>query len=307
MISREGKRVCSIINCKDLTKQYKSKKALDKVTISIDENKIIGLIGRNGAGKTTFLKTCAGYLIPTAGEINIFGKKPFDNLDVLSNMVFIDEEIQYAESLKLKEILELGRIYYKNWDDAFAWKLLKYFGLNEKIKYKKLSRGMKTQFNIVMGLACRAPLTLMDEPTLGLDVAVRKEFYNILLKDYMENPRTFVISSHLMGEIENLLEEIILIHDGKLVFQKPIEELQGYALLLNGKKEMLTPFIEKKQLLHSEVFGNSIIAGIVNDLTKEEEEYLEQNNVDISRAKIQDIYIWLTKNGKGGGFDAFEG
>lgn len=297
----------NVITCNKLTKQYKDKKALDEFSISIEENKIIGLIGRNGAGKTTFLKTCAGYLRPTSGEMNIFGKTPFDNIEVLSEMVFIDEEILYPEGLKLKEILNMGKLYYKNWDDAFALKLLRYFGLGEKKTYKKLSRGMKTQFNIIMGLSCRAPLTLMDEPTLGLDVAFRKEFYNILLKDYIENPRTIIISSHLMGEIENLLEEIILIHDGKLLFQKAIEEMQAYALLLNGKKDVITSFIENKQVLNTENFGNSIIAGVVNDLTKEEIEYLEQKSVDISKAKIEDVYIWMTKNGKGGGFDAFEG
>jgi ABC-2 type transport system ATP-binding protein len=297
----------NVISCNGLIKQYKDKKALDGISFSVEENKIIGLIGRNGAGKTTFLKTCAGYIRQSSGEIKIFGEQPFDNLNVLSKLVFIDEEIQYSESLKLKEILELGKIYYENWDDVFAWKLLRYFGLDEKKKYKKLSRGMKTQLNIIMGLACRAPLTLMDEPTLGLDVAVRKEFYNILLKDYIDHPRTFIISSHLMSEIENLLEEIVLIHDGKLLFQKSMEELHVYALSLNGKKEILIPFLEKKQIISSQSFGNSIITIIKNDLTQQEMDYLEQKGVGISKAKIYDIYIGLTENGKGGGFDAFEG
>ncbi|HEX3028280.1 MAG TPA: ABC transporter ATP-binding protein [Clostridia bacterium] len=297
----------TVINCTNLTKAYKNKEALSGLNLSIGENKMIGLIGRNGAGKTTFLKTCAGYILPTSGNLTVLGGEPFDNLDVLSNMIFIDEEVSYNASLKLGELLKIGQIYYKNWDNGFAKKLIKYFDLNEKQKYKKLSRGMKTQFNMIMGLASRSPLTLMDEPTLGLDVAVRKEFYSIMLKDYMENPRTFIISSHLMSELENMLEEMILIHKGKLVFQKSIEELQGYALLLNGKEEILKPFLSKKQVLNTESFGNSILAGVVNDLKGEEMAYLENNNVDISAAKIDDVYIWLTKNEKGGGFDEFEG
>ncbi len=297
----------TVINCTNLTKAYKNKEALSELSLSIGENKMIGLIGRNGAGKTTFLKTCAGYILPTSGNITVLGGEPFDNLSVLSNMIFIDEEVSYNTSLKLGELLKIGQIYYKNWDNGFARKLIKYFDLNEKQKYKKLSRGMKTQFNMIMGLASRSPLTIMDEPTLGLDVAVRKEFYNIMLKDYIENPRSFILSSHLMSELENMLEEMILIHKGKLVFQKSIEELQGYAILLNGKDEILKPFLAKKQVLNTESFGNSIIAGIVNDLKSEELTYLENNNVDISNAKIEDVYIWLTKNEKGGGFDEFEG
>jgi len=297
----------NVISCNRLTKTYKTKNALDGLTLAIGENKMIGLIGRNGAGKTTFLKTCAGHIQQTSGEITVLGGKPFDNLDVLSNMIFIDEEIQYNAALKLGDVLKLGATYYKNWDDAFAKKLLKYFDLSDKQKYKKLSRGMKTQFNMIMGLSSRSPLTLMDEPTLGLDVAVRKEFYSIILKDYMENPRTFILSSHLMSELENMLEEMILIHDGKLLLQKSVEELQGYALLMNGKSEVLKPFLEKKQVLNTESFGNSIIAGVVNDFNNEETKFLEQNNVDISNAKIEDVYIWITKNSKGGGFDEFKG
>ncbi|MDP4093429.1 MAG: ABC transporter ATP-binding protein [Bacillota bacterium] len=296
-----------VIYCEGLKKTYKNVEALKDLSLSIGENKMIGLIGRNGAGKTTFLKTCAGYIRPTSGEISVLGGKPFDNLDVLSNIIFIDEEIQYNTSMRLGEIFRLGAIYYKNWDDAFAKKLLRYFSLDVKQKYKKLSRGMKTQFNMIVGLSSRAPLTLMDEPTLGLDVAVRKEFYQIILKDYMENPRTFILSSHLMSELENMLEEMILIHEGKVVFQKSIEELQSYAVLLNGKQEVLKPFLENKKVLNTETFGNSIIAGIVNDLSEKDTLFLENNNVDISKVKIEDIYIWLTKNGKGGGFDEFEG
>lgn len=296
----------NVIDCNKLTKVYKDKKALDSVDLSLGENKIIGLIGRNGAGKTTFLKTCAGYLMPTSGSINIFGERPFDNLSVLSRMVFIDEEIQYDESLSLTDILSLGKVFYQNWDAVFADKLIRYFNLDCKKKYKKLSRGMKTQFNIIMGLSCRTPLTLMDEPTLGLDVAVRKEFYNILIKDYMENPRTLIISSHLMSELENLLEEMILIHDGKLVFHKSIEDLQGYGLLLNGKKDIVEPFIKNKKVLKTESFGSSLIAGIENNLTKDDLNYLNENNVDISKASIEDVYIWLTNNRKAGGFDDFK-
>lgn len=295
-----------IIYCNGLTKKYKLKEALGDLTLSIQENKMIGLIGRNGAGKTTFLKTCAGRLLPTSGEITVFGGKPFDNLDIISDLIYIDEEIEYSDAFKLSDILELYAIYYRNWDNAFAKKLIKYFNLNEKQKYKKLSRGMKTQFNMIVGLSSRAALTLMDEPTLGLDLAVRREFYNIILKEYIENPRTFIISSHLMSELENILEEMILIHNGKLVFQKSIEELQKYAILLNGKQEILKPFLENKTVLHSETFGNSLIAGILNDLKAEDSSYLEQKGVNISAAKIEDVYIWLTQNGKGGGFDEFE-
>lgn len=296
----------SLIECHDLTKKYKDTIALNNFSCKIDENKIIGLIGRNGAGKTSFLKICAGYIKPTSGEINIFGQKVFDNINVLGNMIFIDEEIQYDTNLRLKDILELGKAYYKNWDEDFAKKLLAFFGLNEKKKYKKLSRGMKTQFNIIMGISSRMPLTIFDEPTLGLDAAFRKEFYNILLKDYMNHPRTIIISSHLLNEIENLLEEIILIDKGELVLHKPIEAIQNYAVILNGKKDIIEEFIKNKEILSNDQLGNNLIVGIKNDLSKDELTYLNENNIDVSKMSAQDVCINLTSKGKEGVFNGFE-
>ncbi len=296
----------SVITCNNLVKQYKQKKAINNLSLSIDENKIIGLIGRNGAGKTTFLKTCAGYIRPTSGDIKLWGEEIFDNLNVISKMIFIDEEIQYDKGLRLKDILYLAKTYYQNWDDTFANKLLEYFELNEKQKYKKLSRGMKTQFNIIIGISSRMPLTLLDEPTLGLDAAVRKEFYNILLKDFINHPRTIIISSHLLSEIENLLEEIVLIKNGGLVFHEPIETIQNYGVILNGKKDVINKFIENKSVLSREELGNSIIVGIKNDLIDENFNYLKSKGVDISKMNSQDVCINLTKNGREGGFNGFE-
>jgi len=295
-----------VIECCNLTKKFNMKTALNNLTFSLDENKIIGLIGRNGAGKTTFLKTCAGYIKPSAGSITIWGEKVFNNIDVLSNMIFVDEEIQYDTSSRLKDIIDLGKTYYKSWDNKFALKLARYFNLDLNLKYKKLSRGMKTQFNIIMGLSSRSPLTLLDEPTLGLDAAIRKEFYNILLKDYMENPRTIIISSHLLSEIESLLEEIVLIKEGSLVLHESVETVQEYGIYLNGKKDIILPFIQNKEVLNVEVYGNDAVAAIKNDLNKNETTYLSENSIDISKVPMQDVCIFLTKSKREGGFDEFE-
>ncbi|QUI23749.1 ABC transporter ATP-binding protein [Vallitalea pronyensis] len=296
----------TVITSHNLTKQYGDKKALDQLTLTINENKIIGIIGRNGAGKTTLLKTCAGYIKPTSGELHVWGQQPFDNLQVLSNVIFIDEEVTYDETLKLKDILALGKIYYARWDEAFAKKLLHYFDLNVKQKYDKLSRGMKTQFNIIMGLSSRSPLTIFDEPTLGLDAAFRKEFYHILLNDYMKHPRTMMISSHMLHEMENLLEEIVLIHDGKLVMHDPIDVFQNYGVMLNGKNDQLLPFVENRQVLHQQPLGLSSIVGIKNDLTEEDLHYLNEHHIDISPMHSEDVCVYLTANGKVGGFDGYQ-
>ncbi|AUS98247.1 hypothetical protein CDQ84_09535 [Clostridium thermosuccinogenes] len=288
------------VECSALTKKFAKTTALDSLTFSLDENKIIGLIGRNGAGKTTFLKTCAGYIKPTSGEIKVFGEKVFDNMNAISKLIYIYDDIKYNDSLRLGDILKLGPLYYKDWNSDFAVKLLKRFGLKDHMKYCKLSRGMKTQFNIIVGLCSRAPLSLLDEPTLGLDAAVRKDFYNILLNDYMEHPRTIIISSHLLSELENLLEEIVLIDNGKLVLHKSVEELQEYGVYLNGRSDIIGPFIKDKQVLSLRKLGNSIIAGIKNDLSDADRSYLSANNVDISKINVEDVCIYLTRKREDG-------
>jgi len=295
-----------VLETKQLTRAYGTKKAVNNMSITIEENGIIGLIGRNGAGKTTLLKMLAGYIRPSAGELTLWGHPVFDNLDVVSQLVFVDEEIQYNPGFRLEDIMAVSAHAYPNWDDAFARKLVRYFGLDPKKHYKKLSRGMKTQFNIIIGLASRAPLTLLDEPTLGLDAAVRKEFYGILLKDYMEHPRTIVISSHLLSEMENLLTELVLIDNGALVLHQPIDVLQEYGIYLEGSKDTLLDFATGKTVYRTETLGQSAMVAMRNDLNDSERADLQRANIEVRKIPVQDMCIYLTKGREEGGFDAFE-
>lgn len=291
------------INCSDLTKRFGLKAALDGLTLEMHENKIIGLIGRNGAGKTTLLKTCAGYLKPDAGKIQVLNGTVFDNLDILSKVVYISDQMEYYPSSYIKDILDLGRTYYTTWNESLTDKLLECFGIKKEQKYNSLSKGGKTCFNIMMGLASRVPITLMDEPTLGLDAAVRKEFYDILIRDYTENPRTIIFSSHLLNEIENMLEEIVIIDEGKLVLHKSLEEMNEYGIYLRGKDENVLSFIKNRRVLSKKSFGKSFIAGIINDLNEKDFKYMEENNIEFDRMSVEEVFIYLTQKNSGGEAD----
>lgn len=286
-----------VIKTQALTKKYKDNIALDNLSITIPKNKIIGLIGRNGAGKTTFLKTCAGKIRQSSGEVLVFGEQVFDNLNVLSKIVFVDEEMQYDPSYKIKDILSLAECYYETWDRDFAAKLIDHFNLSINKKYKKLSRGMKTQVNIIIGICSRMPLTIMDEPTLGLDAAFRKDFYNILLNDYIKHPRTIIISSHLLNEIEMLLEEIVLIDNGKLIIHESIDTFRNYSIMLIGSNDFLGEFVKNKEIINSSQLGNSHEYIIKNDLSEKDIDILRKNNVSIKSVSPQDLCIYLTSKG----------
>ncbi len=287
----------NVIESKALTKTYKDVVALNNLNISIPQGKIIGLIGKNGAGKSTFLKTCAGRIRQTTGDLQIFGDKVFDNIDVLSKIIFVDEESSYNTTYKVNDILALARTYYESWDDKLASKLLKHFGLNKNKKFRKLSRGMRTQVNVIIGICSRMPLTILDEPTLGLDPAFRQDFYHILLNDFISHPRTIIISSHLLNEIEMLLEEIILIDKGELVMQTSMEEFSNYAILLSGNADFLTTFTETRNIIHRNDFSHSSEFIIQNDLTQVDLGLIKKNNIEIKSVSPQDLFIFLTSKG----------
>lgn len=299
----KGGDLMKAINCNSMSKSYHKKNVLNNINFSIDENKIIGLIGRNGAGKTTLLNICAGHLLPTSGEVKVFGEASFNNLNILSDLVLVSDDIQYHRSMKLSDVLKLGKVFYEKWDDAVARELLRHFDLNENLKYSNLSRGMKTQFNIIMGLSTRAKLTIFDEPTLGLDIVKRKQFYDILLKEYMEFPRTIIISSHLLSEIENLLEEVIILNKGEILLHKPIDDMQEYAIYLIGKKDSVLEFIKNKRTIFTEDLGNTVKVAIENDLSEKEILLLSEKGVFVSKVSIEDVFVYLTKSNERGEFN----
>ncbi|MGP7816433.1 ATP-binding cassette domain-containing protein [Niallia sp. 01092] len=174
-----------VVKCKNLEKRYKHHTAVNNLSFTIEENKITGLIGRNGAGKTTLLKMIAGHYKKSAGDLKVFSEDPYASLKVSTNMIFVDDQMVFPPSLTLSEIFQYAKSFYANWNDPLAKGLFDYFSFHPKTLHHKLSKGMKSTFNMIIGLAARCPLTIFDEPTTGMDAAVRQDFYRALLKDYI--------------------------------------------------------------------------------------------------------------------------
>lgn len=295
----------SALTTHELSIRFRDTLALDRVSIDIKENTIVGLIGRNGAGKTTLMKTAAGYLKPSSGQIQVFGEPPFDHINALSQLLYMDDD-RYTDSSTVQEILSLSGLYYKNFNSSMAEKLLEYFEVRRKAKFKKLSKGTKTLVSMVMAICSRSPLTMLDEPTLGLDASHRKEFTSLVLKDYEDFPRTFIISSHLITELEGMMEQIILIDKGRLIFQKDLDEVQNYALYLTGSKKVLEPLVAKKRILSRSEMGEHITLGIENTLTPSELDTLRAGAIDVSPMNVQDVCVNLTQLESGGVLDAIK-
>lgn len=295
-----------VIECSRLSKSYERTKAINNLSFSIEEYKITGLIGRNGAGKTTLLKIIAGLLHKTSGEIRVFLEEPFNNLKVSANIIFIDDNLAFPKSFCLGDILETAGAFYANWDMALARGLLEYFALHPKQFHENLSKGMRSTFNVILGISSRCPLTIFDEPTVGMDGAVRKDFYRALLKDYVQNPRTIILSSHLLNEIENILEDILLIDKGEKCLHMPITYLKELAIGLRGKKEIVDELTKDTETYHQETLGkDSSFKVVKNDFSQAKLQYAKKAGVEILPVTAEDIYIYLTSGNKGGIDDVF--
>lgn len=224
------------LETKNLSKKYKKKLAVNEVTISLEEHKIYGLLGRNGAGKTTLLNILAGQIISSSGSVAVFGENVFENSKAMQNICFVRVKEEAHLSYKVKEIFKMCSMFYKNWDGKYATELADKFQLNMTEKYHKLSHGMQTVVGIIQGLASRAPITIFDEPTTGLDAAHRELFYSLLLEDYGEYPRTIILSTHLVEEVTHVIEDVIIIKEGRLVVQSSVEDLLQQGHIISGKK-----------------------------------------------------------------------
>ena len=227
--------------CENITKVYGKKEVLHDVSLTLEQGKIYGLIGRNGAGKTTLLSILTAQTPATAGTIALDGEKVWENRKSLEKLCFSRELNASAESglaaLKAKEYLRIAATFYPNWDKEMEKRLIEMFKLDTKKKFGKLSKGMLSMVTIIVAMCSKAPFTFLDEPVAGLDVVAREQFYKLLLQEYTESGRTFVVSTHIIEEAADVLEEVIIIHDGKIMVKADTQEFVDSAVYVSGKIE----------------------------------------------------------------------
>ena len=287
-----------VVKTTGLCKSFGKTQALSELSASIAEHSITGLIGRNGSGKTTLMKILAGILDKTSGTAEIFGAAPMDNLSVLSRLVYTYHNMEYDRTLNLWTILSAYKTMFANFDSDFAYRLMNYFELNGKMKYKNLSQGMGSIFNFLCALSCRSDLTMLDEPVLGMDITVRKAAYEILLRDYSEHPRTFIISSHLLSEIEGVLSDILLIEQGRLVLHKPIDSLRQSAYRIDGEPSAVERYIAGKNIIAHKQSEVSCYAVVYEPISESVSESAKTQGLKISSVRAEDLCVYLTRRNK---------
>lgn len=282
------------VECKNIFKNFGKILALSDINLNLEKDKIYGLLGRNGAGKSTLLNIITAQLFPSSGEVRIFGEPPYENDKALRNICIVKESGMFLKEVSVSNALNIASNFYANWDKAFAERLLREFELDRRKAYKDLSLGMKSQLGIIVGLASRAPITIFDEPYIGLDAAGRQLFYDMLIEDYTENPRTIILSTHLIDEVSNLLEEVIILHKGTVKLEGNSEEIKNKAFYISGIKDKVEKHISGKKVLNKEEFGKTMAVAVFDHISDKEKKEMEDDDLNISPVSLQQLFIFLT-------------
>lgn len=229
----------TLIEAKGLTKRYGNTTVLDSVDLSIERGKIVGLIGHNGAGKTTALKCILG-LSPYEGDLTVMGMSPKRaRAELMRDVCFMADTAIMPHWITAEQSLAYMEGVHPKFDREKALALLDKTDINPRKPVGKLSKGMITQLHLALVMAIDVPLLVLDEPTLGLDILYRRQFYTSLLNDYFDQNRTIVVTTHQVEEIESILTDLIFIKNGKLTLKIAMEDIASEFIELTVKPDQL--------------------------------------------------------------------
>jgi ABC-2 type transport system ATP-binding protein len=288
-----------------LTRRYPGQVALDDVHLTIGSQTITGLLGRNGAGKTTLLRILAGQEFPSSGSVRVFGSPPAENENVLRRLVLVREDQVYPEigypDFKVSHALRAASFCYPNWDAGLASSLLEDFGLRADKAIKSLSRGQRSALGITIGLAARAEVTLFDEPYTGLDAVARQVFYDRLLAEYADFPRTVVLSTHLIDEAAALFENVVMIDRGRVVLDTVADGLRGAVTTVSGPVLAVDSFTRGRPVWERRGLGSQASVVMVGQLSGEDRERARLLGLDLTPLSLQQLVVRASAGPAGAG------
>ncbi|MGU3643517.1 ABC transporter ATP-binding protein [Microbacterium sp. C23T] len=288
-----------VIEVKNLTKRYRDVVAVDDVSFTIEKDTIYGLLGRNGAGKTTVMSILTAQNFATSGDVRVFGMQPYENVKVLSRMCFVRESQKYPDDALPKHAFGAAKLFFPHWDDELAAQLIDDFQLPQKTRIKKMSRGQLSAVGVIIGIASRAEITFFDEPYLGLDAVARQIFYDRLLEDYTEHPRTVILSSHLIDEVSNLIERVLVIDRGRIVMDEATDAVRDRAANIVGDVSAVDAFVTGRQVIHRESLGNVASVTVLGALSLADRERLAAAGLDVAPVSLQQLIVRTTQNAAG--------
>lgn len=279
---------------KDISKKFGRHQVLDRVSFKLAPGKIYGLLGRNGAGKSTLLNIITNRIFPNSGTV-LLGEQNINNNDqALGKMFLMSETNLYPKRTTIQRMFDLANDSYGDFDYRNAKRQLSAVGLDDSLQFSNLSTGQRTLAKLVLTFNVDADYLLMDEPVLGLDANHRDWFYRELLKTYQERPRTFVLSTHLIEEIQQLVEHVIILDKHRIVEDEDVQQMLAKAYAISGPAKLVDQYTAGLRTLTSEEMGKIKTTYVFDHLN---DERVIPDQVKIDHYDLQHLFIYLTNGG----------
>lgn len=286
-----------MIRVQNMTYSYQQNfPVLQDISLNESEPVIAGLWGRNGAGKTTLMKLLAGHLNPNQGSVEIMGMAPYNNGQAVRHICYMQEEHPFGWLWTVRDALQFSRYFNPNWNSGTAQELLEVFKLEEKKKVVHLSKGMKTALQYIIGLSSHAAITILDEPTNGLDAAARKIMYETLLNSHAEHPRLIIISTHHIQEMQPLFETLVVLKNGRVIVHEPMDQIRERGVWLSGGKNKVEEVITGQKVLERSQVGSTEKVMIDAPYSNEWKALEQEQGLSIENAKLQDYLLNITSD-----------
>lgn len=283
----------NIIQIRNITKAYNGVTALDHVSFSFEFGKIYGFLGRNGAGKSTLINVIANRIFADEGTVLVDDVPARENMKVQEKIFCMSETDLYDKDLKIKEHFKWINRFYDSFNINKALEISEKFNLDTDKRFKALSKGYQSIFKLTVALSLNVPYVIFDEPVLGLDANHRELFYDLLLKDYEDGERTIIIATHLIEEVANIIEEVVLIDKGKILLQESVERLLETGYSISGITKEVDDYCIDKNVIGYDELGSLKIAYVLGEKTP----LPENSNLQISAMNLQKLFVKLTEKG----------
>lgn len=274
------------LSCHNLTRKFGNTTALNGVNLCLDEPKIYGLLGRNGAGKTTLLRLITNYIQPTEGSITLDEQNVWEN-EKAQHQIFLITETSYFAEMNANNLIQLMSEIYPSFDKQQCLDYAKRFELDLNKKYTALSTGYKSVLRAVLSLSVHTPFLFLDEPTLGMDAFHRELFYKLLIESYSESPSCILLSTHLISEVEGLLENVIILDHGKVLIDESSEQLLAQGYCVSGRISDVDDYCSGKN-----VIGSSVVGGLKTTAVLGEREQVP-DTLEVTGLSLQQLFVQL--------------
>lgn len=277
------------IDIQSATRAFGRGTRLGPWSFAVPERSITGLLGRNGAGKTTIMSMIAGQDRPTSGHVEVLGHAPFEHAPTLRQLSYVRDNQRYPDDYRLHHVLRIAPEFAPNWSHDLAGELVEGLRIPATTPIKKLSRGQHSAVAVVLGLASRAAVTLLDEPCLGLDVSARSLFYEALLRDHAAHPRTVLMSTHLVEESENLFDRVVLIDRDTVIVDCGIDHARDLACLVSGVAAQVERVTAGRRVLAAHSVGALRSVTLAGPIDDDLSAAARQLGLQVSAASLHDL------------------